>query len=118
MSKFIKRRERGNASAKALATADLETADATFAKKYPALAEFLALEQWDQETPRQRGTLTLFFEDGAFKASVNDRDSESVAFVTKGSFQALLESVEKGLAQSTLDWRGWSKKGKQGARKG
>lgn len=118
MSKFLKRREKANEATKAVSAVTPEETDPTFAKAYPALAEFLSLETWDADTQRERGTLTIFYEQGLFKASINDRDSESVAFVSKGSFKALLDAIEKGLVTGTHDWRSWAKKGPQKGKKG
>lgn len=118
MPQFLKRREVGDATSKAISTQSLQTADEAFHKAYPALAEFLSLEEWEPGTERQRGTLTLFWEDGLFKASVNDRDAEQVAFVTKRAFKGLLEAIEKGLVAGSLDWRKSWQKGKGKGRKG
>jgi hypothetical protein len=105
MAEFLKRKEKGNATKAKVQEARIAETDAAFSKTYPALAEFLSLEAWDAETERERGTLTVFWEDGAFKASVNDRDADQVAFVSKPTFKTLLESIEKGLAADSLDWR-------------
>lgn len=117
MASFLKRREVGNAAAKAVAGLTLETGDSVFAKAYPALAEFLSLEAWSETEARERGTITLFWEDGAFKASINNRDSEEVAFVCKKAFKTLLETIEKGLATDSLDWRKSFARGKGKGRK-
>jgi len=118
MAQFLKRREVGNAKAKEAAAEILAKCDEAFAKKFPALAEFLSLEDWGEGQERTRGTLTLFWEEGQFKASVNDRDAGQVAFVSKRAFQELLAAVEKGLATDSLDWRGGQRKGNQKGRKG
>lgn len=117
MATFLKRRESGSGKARQVEAVTVESADSAFAKKYPALAEFISLEEWSEGVPRTRGTITVFWEDGAFKASLNDRDSESVAFVSKNSFAGLLDALEKGLVGSTHDWRGWRGKGKQGSKR-
>lgn len=118
MAQFLKRREMGSGKAKEVESRALESVDPAFFKKYPALSEFLWLDQWDAETPRTRGTFTVFFEEGSFKAALNDRDGGSVAFVSKGSFTALLDALEKGLVGHSLDWRESSKKGGAKGKKG
>jgi len=117
MPQFLKRREHGEQAKKAMAGFGVEQADSVFAKAYPALSEFLSLEEWEPGVERTRGTMTLFFEDGCFKGSVNDRDGERVAFVTKKGFKTLLEAIEKGLATDSLDWRPSFGKGKGKGRK-
>jgi hypothetical protein len=106
MTQFLKRRANGDSKVRDLAAQTVEAVDAAFAKKYPALAEFLSAEEWGPGEPRERGTLTLFFEQGAFKACVSDRDANMSAFVAKSAFLGLLEAVEKGLQGDSLDWRG------------
>lgn len=113
MAEFLKRKEKGNAAKNKIQAITLASEDPNFGKKYPALSEFLSVEAWDEQTERTRGTLTIFWEEGAFKASVNDRDAEQVAFVSKGTFLGLLEAIEKGLVSDSLDWRGWKTKGPQ-----
>lgn len=110
MAQFLKRRESGSEKVSKLEGQSVSEADGAFFKKYPALSEFLDLEEWEPGQTRERGTMTLFFEQGAFKAAVNDRDSGLVAFVSKQSFQGLLEAIEKGLQTGSLDWR--AQKGK------
>lgn len=112
MAQILKRRTSGEKAAKDVASIRLETTDPPFAKAYPALAEFLSLEEWEAGVERERGTITLFWEDGLFKASINNRDSQEVAFVTKGTHKTLLEAIEKGLATDSLDWRQSGFKGK------
>lgn len=105
MAKFLKRRPSSEPTEKMASGVPLEETDKAFAKAYPALAEFLSLESWDEKTTRERGTVTVFWEEGSFKASVNDRDGGRVAFVTKTVFTELLAHVDKGLSGDTLDWR-------------
>lgn len=105
MAEFLKRKEKGSATKAKVQETRIAETDSAFSKAYPALAEFLSLEAWDSETERTRGTLTVFWEEGAFKASVNDRDADQVAFVSKGTFKGLLDSIEKGLVGDSLDWR-------------
>ena len=117
MPEFLKRKEKSDASKKAVQGSSPCESDPVFAKKYPALSEFLSLTEWEPGVPRERGTFTVFFEDGSFKASLSDRDSEQVAFVSKKTFQGILDALEGGLVKDTLDWRQWrggvAKKGKR-----
>lgn len=111
MASFLKRKEKGSATAKKTQTIGIGEIDPVFFKKYPAISEFLSLEEWEPGVERVRGTITVFWEEGSFKSSVNDRDSEQVAFVSKGTFQGVLDAIEKGLQGDSLDWRGGRGKG-------
>lgn len=112
MAQFIKRKERGNEASQERPKVSIEQTDGAFAKKYPATAEFLAVEEWSPEQARERGTLTVFWEDGMFKAAINDRDGEQVAFVSKVTFLALLDAIERGFVKDDHDWRSTRAKGK------
>lgn len=97
--------------------------DEAFAKKYPYLAEFLQREWWseDKSLPvnqraRDKGSIILFCEEGMFKACLSDKDAGAVAFISKKVFTGLLEAIEKGLREDTLDWR-LSQQGKQRVKK-
>jgi hypothetical protein len=79
--------------------------DAEFLKNYPALSEYMALSKWEDGTERETATLLLFLERGRLTACVTDRDANRVAFVSSGSLESLLECLETGLQDSSLDWR-------------
>lgn len=105
MSGSLQRRQVRSTDPSAAGYTPASYGDESFAKKYPLLLEFLTRELWEPGVPRQRGTLFLFCEDGVFKACLNDKDCDEVSFVTKPTFTALLDAVERGLANNTLDWR-------------
>jgi len=110
MAQFLKRREIGREKSKEASERTVAQTDDGFAKKYPALAEFLSLEEWEPGVARERGTITVFFEQGTFKAGLNDKDGECTAYVTKPTFNGILDALEKGLVKGDLDWRNWSGK--------
>lgn len=56
-------------------------------------------------SPRRTGTITVFSEDGRFKAVLNDRQSGSACFVTSDSALGLLDAAEVILADGKGDWR-------------
>lgn len=72
---------------------------------FPALTEFLVLAQWEDGTPRAPGSVTVFYDTGAWKACLNDKDQARVAFVSGGSPDAALALAEAGLVGNCLDWR-------------
>jgi len=80
--------------------------DSGFEGDYPDLALFLWSDQWpDTQAPRKTGTMTFFVEQGRWKACLNDRDASMVAFATDDTFLGLLELLNTGLEQDSLDWR-------------
>lgn len=76
-----------------------------WAKKYPTLVEFLTLLKWEDGAARLPGSLTLFCDIGAWKACLKDKDANASCFVSGRTPGALLEAMEKGLANDALDWR-------------
>jgi hypothetical protein len=51
------------------------------------------------------GTLLLFVEAGRLKGCLNDRDMARSVFVSAESLEGLLDAMETGLADETLEWR-------------
>ena len=87
-------------------------------KQLGTLVEFLSLGKWEDGTSRQSGTMTILWEDGLYKAALNDRDASLSTFVSGHTLADLLKAVEEGLATQNLEWRekrpwvpGKSKKG-------
>jgi hypothetical protein len=76
-----------------------------WASAYPTVWEFLSLPCWADGSPRLPGTITLFTDSGAWKVTVKDKDGGLVAFLTAASPEGLLERLEAGLVNGTLDWR-------------
>jgi len=81
--------------------------DAGFSEQYPALWDFMTTDRWDDGKARQRSTLTIFCEGGAFKASLNDRDGKCSGFTTAATFSDVLGALEEALQNETIDWRAW-----------
>lgn len=88
--------------------------DKEFAGDYPALYEYLAAVLFDDGTPRETSTLTVFVEHGRFKAAVNDRQNEGVLFCTANTYGELLEVIEECLKSGEGDWRDKSGKRRKG----
>jgi hypothetical protein len=74
-------------------------------KKYPTVLEFVSLRRWEDGTVRVCGTLLLFVDMGMWKACLHDKDASASAFVSGKTPGALLEAMEKGLREDSLDWR-------------
>jgi hypothetical protein len=74
-------------------------------KKYPAICEFLSLLSWEDGSSRVPGSLILFWEDGSWKACLNDKDTNRVGFLSAATPTDLLGSIEKALCSDRIDWR-------------
>lgn len=79
--------------------------DPSFLEYHPALHEFFSLTQWDEKTKRKPGTMSLFVEDGRWKSFVNDKDANRFACISAGTFEELLETLERLLREDELEWR-------------
>lgn len=84
----------------------------------PALHDYLTLEAYDDGTPRQKATLTIFREDGLWKGCLNEKDQGLVLFVAEGRISSVLEALELLLQEDRPPWRRSTTKGSKGPRKG
>jgi hypothetical protein len=80
----------------------------------PTVGMYLTADAWPDGELREKSTLIVFYEEGAFKVCLSDKDSGSVLWATAKSFGDLLESLEARLTDGAPDWR----KGRKGAVKG
>lgn len=99
----------------AIAEGDLIVADASedlILGSFPTVNEFLTRQKWPDGGDRVTGTISLSWEHGIFKAACNDRDGGLVAFASDASLSGLFTTLEKGLDNSSLDWRAskWDKR--------
>jgi len=95
----------------------LTCTDEKMIKKYPLLIEYLTCTLYDDQTPRKESSLTIFFEGGCMKASLNDRDAGRSLYVTAATLDGLLLSIEEHLSRDIPGWREWpAKAGKKIAR--
>lgn len=72
---------------------------------FPALFEMLTATAWEDGSPRTTSSLLLFFEDGWFKACVNDRAAGRTGWATGRSADAALASLEASIANDSVEWR-------------
>lgn len=112
----LKRRQAPSSPEAAAVDGVIPMGDEKFLKGYPLLAEFLTRVLWEPGQPREKGSFFVFYEHGVFKACVNDKDTNMVAFVSSVTFTGLWDTIEKGLGKDSLDWR-LSTQGKAAKRK-
>jgi len=94
-----------------------QSVDVAFQKEYPALFEYLTSPQYPDGTTRQLSTMTVFREDGFWKACLNEKDQGLVLFVAEAKFGTLLEALELLLQEDHPPWRKSTGKRGGGARK-
>ncbi len=82
------------------------------ASRHPELADHLVRAVYDDGTPRQLSTLSLFFEDTP-KAALNDRDNHRSLYVSGDTWEECLDALEALLADETGLWRPWKQGGKK-----
>jgi len=91
--------------------------DTDFFSSFPALGEYLTLTHWEDGTPRQRSTLTIFAEDDCWKCCLNDRDGSRSLFASASTFEGLLRTLERVLESDEVPWRDYAKAKGKGARR-
>lgn len=92
--------------------------DKDFSSQYPALHEYLACPQYPDGSARQLATLTVFREDGFWKACLNEKEQGLVLFVAEQRFGSLLEAIELLLQEDHPPWRKSTVKRNPGKGKG
>lgn len=90
--------------------------DPEFLKSYPALGEFLTLSV-DDGKARETATLTVFFQDGAFKAFLNDRHSNAALCAISPTFDGLWVALEELITSDAPPWRYRQENGSMSRRK-
>ena len=73
--------------------------------RWPALFEHLTATRWDNGEERQTSSLSVFMDSGVLKACLNDKAESRVAFVASASFEGLLDALDEGIQNGSLDWR-------------
>jgi hypothetical protein len=76
-----------------------------FGVQYPCLWEHLSVSQYEGGERRVLSTVTLFVDDGAVKACLNDRDNAVSGWAAGDTVEACLMALEKALRDGTVDWR-------------
>jgi len=94
MSKFLRRASEASTGAGNTRAA----ADEQFEGTYPHLFAQLTVLEWGKGKPRQTSTVTLFTDEGTWKASLNNRDEGLTLFGTGESFDQALAVLEEQLA--------------------
>lgn len=74
-------------------------------KKCPMLASHLCQSLWEDGSPRQVSTLSIFTGDGAFKACLRDRENGLCLWVAATSFDRLPSVLEAALGDENTVWR-------------
>lgn len=72
---------------------------------YPVLWAFLTQHKWEDDSPRDPGSMLVFVQDSMLKAMLRDRNDGTCLWVAAGSLQGLLDAVEGSLMDPGADWR-------------
>ena len=81
--------------------------DEGWVKRYPTLCEYLSHLEYDDGSKRELSTLTVKEQDGRVLLSLNDRDTDSTAYISGENVGAALAALEKALVAGNADWRKW-----------
>ena len=75
------------------------------AQLFPLLHEYVTAVTWADGSPRITSSLLIFFEDGIFKACINDRAAGRSGWATGKTVDQALSSLEAMLAGDRVEWR-------------
>jgi len=79
--------------------------DEKASKKWPVLLDHLTQVAWEDGTPRQTSTLSVFVGDGAFKALLKDRETALCLWVACPVLDKLFDVIEAALVDPGTVWR-------------
>lgn len=111
---FLRRKDQAEAK-RAMVNAALA---GEWAKKHPALWEFLTCEEYPDGSPRERSMLCLFVENGVFKGALQDRDQQQSLWASGDALESVLEALEAKVASGDdCEWRAMGGVKKTGKRR-
>jgi len=84
---------------------DPRALDPAFLSVFPALHEYLTATSYPDGQPRRTASLTMFAEEGLWKACLSDRDTEQSLFVSSNVWGALIEELELLLQEEDPPFR-------------
>lgn len=84
--------------------------------EFPGIMELLGSPNDADGNPRTQSSITLVFQDGVFKAGLNEKDLKATCWVSSLRLDALLAVLEAKLQSEDAEWRSWP--GEQGKRQG
>jgi len=76
-----------------------------WAKRYPAIWEYLTADRWEDGAVRQTSTLQLFGDRGSLKVALKDRENGVICFLSGRDPEEALEALEMALRNGTAEWR-------------
>lgn len=79
--------------------------DADFRATYPALAEFMFDETYEDGSPRKPSSVTIFVSDGSLKAVLKDADNDRAMWAAGDSWPDLLLTLDCLLDSEDAVWR-------------
>lgn len=72
---------------------------------WPSVHDWLTMVTDDRGVKRQTSSLSVFMDDGTFKAVLNDKDAGRSLFVSGRTLWAALDALEAHLVAGTGEWR-------------
>jgi len=99
------------AAAEAAIKGDKALEDAAFEAKHQALAAFMLCTVGPDGKPRFGCRVSVFADDGHWKATLSDSNTEHSLYVTLERPQDAFAALDKALRAEQPDWRPWKKGG-------
>jgi len=84
---------------------DRPAQECDLALRWTGVWEFVTATKWDDGTKRVPGTMLLMFEDGVFKAMLNDKANGRIAFLSGQTWEDLMNLVNDAVRTDDADWR-------------
>lgn len=84
---------------------NVDSGGGEFLARWPSVLEMLTSVQYPDGEPRRTSTITFFYEDGAAKVCLNDRDNGLTGWAAGVDALEALDALEGLLAADTVVWR-------------
>lgn len=81
--------------------------DAWMVSNAPLVLEYLTTTRYDDGSPRETSTITVFVDEGVLKLSLNDRDNSASLYASGCTLQDAFLGLEKRVGDKSPDWRPW-----------
>ena len=71
----------------------------------PDLADFLIQTKWEDGTPRETGSISIFCQNGRVQACITDKAQGIMAFITIALEGSILDELDHAIGDDDLVWK-------------
>lgn len=84
---------------------EADAAPEAITELFPQLWAFLTSTKWEDGTPRQPSTVSIFMQAGRWTACLTEKNWDLILFATSDRLEDVWESLDARLSDPKADWR-------------